>query len=41
MDVHVSPRSLYLNQLKDRLGINAVMNIVGESQFKQTTLGNP
>ncbi|HOU02441.1 MAG: hypothetical protein GT600_15835 [Bacteroidales bacterium] len=41
MDVHVAPRSLYLSQLKDRLGIDAVMNIAGENQFKQTTLGNP
>ena len=41
MDVHVSPRSLYLNQLKDRLGIDAVMNITGENQFKQNTVGNP
>jgi hypothetical protein len=40
MDVHVSPRSLYLSQLKDRLGIDAVVNIAVENQFKQNTLSN-
>lgn len=34
MDVHISPRSLYLNQLKDRLGIEAVMNITIDGQFR-------
>ena len=27
MDKHVTPRSLYLTQLKERLGTNAVKNI--------------
>jgi hypothetical protein len=27
MDTHVTPRSLYLSQLKERLGENAVKNI--------------
>ncbi|HQB36657.1 MAG TPA: hypothetical protein PLI41_03835, partial [Bacteroidales bacterium] len=34
MDVHISPRSLYLNQLKDRLGTEAVMNITIDGQFR-------
>lgn len=32
LDRHVTPRSLYLTQLKDRLGIDAVVNIIAESQ---------
>lgn len=32
MDTHVTPRSLYLTQLKERLGIEAVKNIIKESQ---------
>jgi hypothetical protein len=32
MDYHVAPRSLYLTQLKERLGIDAVKNVIKESQ---------
>jgi hypothetical protein len=32
MDTHVAPRSLYLTQLKERLGEGAVKNIVKEGQ---------
>jgi hypothetical protein len=34
MDKHVTPRSLYLAQLKERLGMNAVNNIAIEEQLK-------
>ncbi|HEX2920122.1 MAG TPA: hypothetical protein VHO50_03045 [Bacteroidales bacterium] len=34
-DVHVAPRSLYLTQLKDRLGMEAVLNVVTEEQAKK------
>lgn len=33
-DIHVAPRSLYLSQLKDRLGMDAVLNVVTEEQLK-------
>lgn len=33
-DVHVAPRSLYLSQLKDRMGMGAVMNVTTEEQLK-------
>jgi hypothetical protein len=32
MDTHVAPRSLYLNQLKDRLGMDAVKNVAGDGR---------
>ncbi len=32
MDYHVTPKSLYLTQLKERLGIEAVMNVITEGQ---------
>jgi len=32
MDKHVTPKSLYLTQLKERLGIEAVLNVINESQ---------
>jgi hypothetical protein len=32
MDKHVTPRSLYLTQLKERLGIEAVNNVIAEGQ---------
>jgi hypothetical protein len=32
MDRHVTPRSLYLTQLKERLGIEAVSNVITEGQ---------
>jgi len=31
MDCHVTPESLYLTQLKERLGIDAVNNIIKEN----------
>jgi hypothetical protein len=34
MDVHVYPRSLYLTQLKERLGENAVKNVAREDQLR-------
>jgi len=34
MDTHVAPRSLYLTQLKDRLGSDAVMRVAKEEQIK-------
>jgi hypothetical protein len=33
LDTHVTPRSLYLTQLKERLGIEAVNNIIKENQI--------
>ncbi|HPR74302.1 MAG TPA: hypothetical protein PLX41_11655 [Bacteroidales bacterium] len=35
MDVHVSPGSLCLSQLKNRLGAEALKNIAREEQFKK------
>ena len=32
MDNHVTPKSLYLTQLKERLGIEAVMNVITDGQ---------
>ena len=32
MDYHVAPRSLYLTQLKERLGIEAVRNVIKKDQ---------
>jgi hypothetical protein len=32
LDTHVSPRSLYLTQLRDRLGENAVRNVIAPGQ---------
>ncbi len=32
LDIHVAPRSLYLTQLKERLGMEAVGNIISEQQ---------
>jgi hypothetical protein len=32
MDYHVTPKSLYLTQLKERLGTEAVMNVISEGQ---------
>jgi hypothetical protein len=32
MDTHVAPRSLYLTQLKERLGMQAVINVTREGQ---------
>ena len=32
MDMHVAPRSLYLTQLKERLGMEAVNNVTHEEQ---------
>ena len=32
MDMHVTPRSLYLTQLKERLGMEAVKNVIKDSQ---------
>ncbi len=32
MDYHVAPRSLYLTQLKERLGMDAVKNVIKDSQ---------
>jgi hypothetical protein len=32
LDTHVAPRSLYLTQLKERLGMEAVKNVTGESR---------
>jgi hypothetical protein len=32
MDYHVTPRSLYLTQLKERLGLDAVKNVIKETQ---------
>ena len=32
LDKHVTPRSLYLTQLKERLGIEAVNNVIAEGQ---------
>jgi hypothetical protein len=32
MDYHVAPRSLYLTQLKERLGLDAVKNVIKDSQ---------
>jgi len=32
LDAHVSPRSLYLTQLRDRLGDNALRNVIAPSQ---------
>ena len=34
MDTHVTPRSLYLTQLKERLGMSAVNNITKEGQVR-------
>jgi hypothetical protein len=34
MDMHVAPRSLYLTQLKERLGMEAVNNVIHEEQRK-------
>ena len=34
MDIHVTPRSLYLTQLKERLGMQAVENVTKEEQVK-------
>ncbi|MDR2911665.1 MAG: hypothetical protein LBV47_09960 [Bacteroidales bacterium] len=35
MDKHVTPRSLYLSQLKERLGEQAVKNIIKEGQLEE------
>ena len=32
LDTHVSPRSLYLTQLRDRLGENALANVTAPGQ---------
>ena len=32
LDRHVAPRSLYLTQLRDRLGENALRNVIAPSQ---------
>jgi hypothetical protein len=32
MDYHVAPKSLYLTQLKERLGIDAVKNVIKDTQ---------
>jgi hypothetical protein len=32
MDTHVAPRSLYLTQLKERLGMEAVNNVIKKGQ---------
>jgi hypothetical protein len=34
LDYHVTPRSLYLTQLKERLGMEAVNNVIVDSQMK-------
>lgn len=34
LDIHVTPRSLYLKQLEDRLGVQAVKNIAKPEQLK-------
>jgi hypothetical protein len=34
MDMHVTPRSLYLTQLKERLGMEAVTNVTNEEQLR-------
>ncbi len=33
MDVHVTPQSLYLTQLKERLGEQAVKNVIGSDEY--------
>jgi hypothetical protein len=38
IDYHVKPRSLYLTQLKERLGMEAVNNIMKKAGFRNSSI---